>query len=104
MAEGPEFSGPPALSDPHDGSGSHFPNLKAVPTLKRIALEKKYLLPAGCTFIISEADVTINKPPANCIVIYHAALNYGLRFALHPVIEDILNNYELAPTQVMPTS
>jgi len=35
VAEGLEFLGALAYSDPQDGPGSHFPDLKVVPTLKR---------------------------------------------------------------------
>ncbi|KAJ8429797.1 hypothetical protein Cgig2_015629 [Carnegiea gigantea] len=104
VAEGPKFPRAPAHSDPQDGSGSHFPNPKVVPTLKRTTLEKKYLLPVGYTFMIPEPDATVNEPPAKCIVVYCATLNYGLRFPFHPVTEDILTKYELAPAQVVPTS
>jgi len=97
VAEGLEFLGPPIRSDPQDGLGSHFPNPKVVPTLKRTTLEKEYLLPAGYTFVIPEPNATVNEPPAKCIAVYHATLNYGLRFPLHPAIVDILTKYELAP-------
>ena len=80
VAEGPEFPGVPTRSDPHDGPGSHFPDRKVILTLKRSALEKQYFLPAGYTFVIPEANATVNEPPAKCIAICHAALNYGLRF------------------------
>ena len=46
----------------------------------------------------------MNEPSAKCITFHRAALNYNLRFPLHPVIEEILNKYELAPVQVVPTS
>ena len=46
---------------------------------------------------------TVNELPTKCITVYHAALNYGYRFSHHPVIEEILNKYELAPVQVVPT-
>ena len=45
-----------------------------------------------------EPDDTVNEPPAKCIAVYRAALDYGLRFPLHPVIKEILNKYELAPS------
>ncbi|KAJ8438015.1 LOW QUALITY PROTEIN: hypothetical protein Cgig2_029996 [Carnegiea gigantea] len=77
---------------------------EVVPTLKRTAFEKQYLLPVGYTFIILEADATVNESPAKCIAVYRVALNYGIRFPLYPVIEEILDKYELAPTQVVPTS
>ena len=51
-----------------------------------------------------EPDDTVNEAPANCIAVYRAALDYGLRFPLHPVVKDILNRYELAPAQIVPTS
>ncbi|KAJ8428790.1 hypothetical protein Cgig2_009975 [Carnegiea gigantea] len=79
-----------------DGPGSHVPDPKVVPTLKRMALEKQYLLPAGYTFVILEANATVNEPPAKCIVVYRMALNYGHRFPLQPASEEILNKYELA--------
>ncbi|KAJ8421146.1 LOW QUALITY PROTEIN: hypothetical protein Cgig2_027444 [Carnegiea gigantea] len=88
--KGLEFPGAPVCSDPQDGPGSHFPNPKVVPTLKRTTLEKEYLLPVGYTFVIPEPDVTIKEPLAKCIAVYQAALNYSLRFPLHPVIVDIL--------------
>jgi len=104
VAEGSEFPGAPTRSDPQDGPGSHFPDPKAVAKLKRLALEKQYLLPAEDFFIILEPDATVNEPPAKCIVVYWVALNYGFLFPLHPVIKEILNKYELAPAQIVPTS
>ncbi|KAJ8428638.1 hypothetical protein Cgig2_017137 [Carnegiea gigantea] len=97
IAEGPEFPGAPRCSDP--SLGSHFSNPKVVPILKRTALEKQYLLPAGYTFVIPEEDATVNEPPVKCIAVYYAALNYGLQFPLHLMIEQILNKYESASTQ-----
>ncbi|KAJ8426754.1 hypothetical protein Cgig2_029423 [Carnegiea gigantea] len=102
VAEGSEFSGAPTHSDPQDGPGSHFPDPKVVPTLKRSTFEKQYLLPTGYTFVIPDADATVNEPPTKCIVVYRTALNYGLWFPLHPVIVEILNKYELAPAQRAP--
>ena len=96
VAKGSGFPGAPTRLDPQDGLGSHFPDPKIVPTLKRMTLKKQYLLPAGYTFVIPEADATGNKLPIKCIAVYRAALNYGLRFPLDPVIEEILNKYELA--------
>ncbi|KAJ8429239.1 hypothetical protein Cgig2_026275 [Carnegiea gigantea] len=90
--------------DAEDGPGSHFPDAKAVSKLKRFALETQYLLPAEYSFVLPEPDATMNEPPAKCIAVYRAALNYGLRFPLHPVIREILNKYELAPAQIVPTS
>jgi len=103
-AEGPGFPRAPTRLDPQVDLGSHFHDPKIVSTLKRMTLEKQYLLPAGYTFVILETDATENKPPAKCIVVYRVALNYGLRFPLDPVIEEILNKYKLAPAQVVPTS
>ncbi|KAJ8431187.1 hypothetical protein Cgig2_010219 [Carnegiea gigantea] len=85
VAEGLEFPGAPIPSD-------------------LTALEKQYLLSAGYTFIIPKADATVNELPAKCIAVYYVALNYGLRFPLHLVIEEILNKYKLVPVQVVPTS
>ncbi|KAJ8438040.1 hypothetical protein Cgig2_014169 [Carnegiea gigantea] len=79
-----------------------FPNSKVVPRLKRSALEKQYLLPAGYTFVILEVGATVNEPPTKCIAVYRAALNYDLRFPLHLVIVEILNKYELAPAWLCP--
>ncbi|KAJ8435431.1 hypothetical protein Cgig2_013929 [Carnegiea gigantea] len=104
VAEGPEFPGAPARLNPQDGPSSHFLDPKVVPTLKRTSLEKQYLLPVGYTFVIPEADATVNEPPTKCIAVYRTTLNYNLRFPLHLVIEETLNKYELAPAQVMPTS
>jgi len=73
-------------------------------SLKRPTLEEKYLLSTGYKFIIPDADATVNKPPSKCIAIYRAAFSYGVRFPLHPVIMEILNKYELAPAQIVPTS
>ncbi|KAJ8435521.1 hypothetical protein Cgig2_032108 [Carnegiea gigantea] len=69
VAEGNEFPGAPAHSDPQDGPGSHFPNPKVVSTLKRMTFEKKYLLPAGYTFVIPELGATVNEPPTKCIAV-----------------------------------
>jgi len=67
-----------------------------VASLKRLALEEKYLLPAGYKFIIPKADATVNKPPPKCIAIYWGTFSYGIWFPLHAVIMEILNKYELA--------
>jgi len=82
VAERPEFSGAPTSLDPQDGWGSRFPDPNVVPTLKRMALKKQYLLPFGYTFVIPKADATVNGSPAKCIAVYRVALNYGLRFPL----------------------
>jgi len=63
VAEEAEFLGAPSRSDPQDGPDSHFPDPKVVPTLKRTILEKQYLLPAGYTFVMPEADATVNDRP-----------------------------------------
>jgi len=73
-------------------------------SLKRPTLEDKYLLLAGYRFVLPEAHAAVNKPPANCVVIYRAAFTYDLRFLLYPVNVDILNKYELAPVQIVPIS
>ncbi|KAJ8428571.1 LOW QUALITY PROTEIN: hypothetical protein Cgig2_021629 [Carnegiea gigantea] len=104
VAEGSEFPRAPTCSDLQDGLGSHFPDPKVVTKGKRSAVEKQYLLPAEYSFVIPEPDATINEPSAKCITLYWATLNYGLRFPLHPVIREILNKYELAPVQIVPTS
>lgn len=104
MAEGTVFPRAPSRSDLQDGPSSHFPNPRVMRTLKRLVLEKKYLLLVGYKFNIPDPNATVNKPPPGCIVIYRAAFSYGLRFPLHKVIVEILNKYELAPSQVMPTS
>jgi len=52
VAEGPEFPGAPTRLNPQDGPGSHFPDPKVVSTLKRLALEKQYLLSIGYSFVI----------------------------------------------------
>ncbi|KAJ8433142.1 hypothetical protein Cgig2_007106 [Carnegiea gigantea] len=104
MAKGSVFPGASTHSDSQDDPGSHFPDPKVVTELKRSALEKQYLLPVGYTLVIPEADATVNEPAAKCIAVYRVSFNYGLRFFLHPVIMEILNKYELAPAQVMPTS
>ena len=75
-----------------------------VGTLKRLALEKIYLLPVGYKFIIPDADATVNRLPSKRIAIYPAAFSYGVRFPLHPVIVEILKKYKLALVQIVPTS
>ncbi|KAJ8425845.1 hypothetical protein Cgig2_033940 [Carnegiea gigantea] len=70
VAEGPEFPGALIRSDPQDGLGSYFPNPKVVPTLKRMNLEKKYLLPVGSqvgvTFLtgtrVSQSGIPFRAP------------------------------------------
>ncbi|KAJ8422440.1 hypothetical protein Cgig2_019157 [Carnegiea gigantea] len=104
VAEGQEFLRVVTRSDPQDGQASHFLDPKVIPILKRTALEKQYLLPAAYTFVIPKADATVNESLAKCVAVYHAALNYDLRFPLHPVIEEILNKYKLAPAQIVRTS
>jgi len=56
--------------NPQHGPSIHFLNPKVVGTLKRLALEEKYLLPTGYKFIIPDGDATVNKLPSKCIVIY----------------------------------
>jgi len=101
--KGRSFLGPNSLG-PAGWSGNRFPDPKVVANLKRSALEKQYLLPVEYSFVITEADATVIEPPAKCIAVYRAALNYGLPFPLHPMIREILNKFELAPAQVVPTS
>ncbi|KAJ8429329.1 hypothetical protein Cgig2_026559 [Carnegiea gigantea] len=91
-------------ANPQDGPGSHFPHPKVVTKLKRSSLAKQYLFPTEYSFVISEAEATVNKPIAKCIAVYRVTLNYGPHFPLHPVIREILNMHELAPAQVVPTS
>ena len=98
------FPGAPEHSDPQDAPSTHFPNPRVLLILKRPTLEEKYLLFLRYKFIIPDGDATVNKPPSKCIVIFRAAFSHGLRFPLHTVIMAILNKYELAPAQVMPTS
>ena len=83
---------------------THFPNPKVMPCPKRTALEKKYLLPAGYSFIIPEADAMANELPNKCIAIYRATFNHGVRFPLYLGIVEILNKFELVPAQIVPTS
>jgi len=104
VAKGLVFPWACSRSGPQDRPGTHFPNLKVVPSLKRMAFEKKYLLPAGYSFVISKVDAIINKPPLNCIAIYRVAFNYDVRFPLHPVIVEILRKFKRAPAQIVPTS
>jgi len=75
-----------------------------VRTLKRPTLEDKYLLPVVYKFIIPDPEAIANKPASKCIAIYRAAFSYDVRFPLHPIIMEILNNYELAPAQIVPMS
>ena len=63
VAEGLVFPRDPACSDPFDGPSTHFPNPKVTPSLKRTALEKKYLMPARYSFVIPEVNATVNEPP-----------------------------------------
>ncbi|KAJ8438700.1 hypothetical protein Cgig2_011883 [Carnegiea gigantea] len=97
VAEGLVFPGAFSRSDPLDGLGTHFLNPKVVSSLKRTALEMKYLLPAGYSFVIPEADATVNVPPPKCIVVCQPSLNYGARFPLHSMILELLKTFELAP-------
>ncbi|KAJ8419891.1 hypothetical protein Cgig2_017701 [Carnegiea gigantea] len=92
VAEGSEFPRAPTRSDSQNGPGSHFPDPKVVTKLKRSAVEKQYLLPAEYSFVIPKANAIVNELPAKCIAVYRATLNYGLRFPLHPVVMEILNN------------
>ena len=62
-----------------------------------MALEKQYLLPAEYTLVIPEANATVNESTAKCMVVYRVTLNYGPRFPLHSMIEEILNKYQLVP-------
>ena len=104
VAEGAVVPGALEHLDIQDRPRNHFPNPMVVASLKRLALEDKYLLPTGYTFVLPEVDATVNKPPPKCIAIYWEGFSYGVRFSLHPVIVDILNKYELAPAQIIPTS
>ncbi|KAJ8423526.1 hypothetical protein Cgig2_030021 [Carnegiea gigantea] len=104
VVDGMVFPEVPARSDIQDGPGTHFPSLNIVGSLTRLALEEKYLLPAGYRFVLPEADATVNKPPAKCIAMYQATFSYGVRFLLHLMIMDILNKYDLVPAQTAPTS
>lgn len=63
VADGMVFPGALTCLDPQDGLSTHFPNPKFVPSLKRTTLEEKYLLPAGYSFVIPEADAIVNRSP-----------------------------------------
>ncbi|KAJ8434359.1 hypothetical protein Cgig2_031605 [Carnegiea gigantea] len=104
VTEGTVFPGSPERSNPQNRPSTHFPNPKVVGILKRLSLEGKYLPSAGYRFDIPDTDATINKSPPKCIVIYHAAFSYGVRFLLHPVIVEILDKYKLALVQIVPMS
>jgi len=75
----------PSAPNLRDGPSIHFPNPKVARSLKRLAVEEKYLLPAGYKFVILNTNATVNKPPPDCIGMYRAALIYDLRFPLHEV-------------------
>jgi len=104
VADGTGFPGAPVCLDIQNGSGTYFPNPKVVGYLKRPTLEEKHLLLARYRFVLPEADATMNRPSANCMVMYRAAFTYSVRFSLHPVMVDILNKYNLASVQIVPTS
>jgi len=57
------FSGPPKDLDTGDGPSSNFPYLKIAQSLKRLALEGKYLLLVVYNFVIPNLDATVNKLP-----------------------------------------
>ncbi|KAJ8430101.1 hypothetical protein Cgig2_007165 [Carnegiea gigantea] len=97
VAEGTVFPGASERSDLQGGPSSQFPNPKVVATLKRPTLEEKHLPSTGYTFIILDANDTVNRLPSKCIVIYRAAFSYEVWFPLHPIIMEILNKCELAP-------
>ena len=40
----------------------------------------------------------MNEPPPKCVALYRVAFNYGVRFPIYPIIVEILNKYELAPS------
>ena len=46
----------------------------------------------------------VNRTSPGCTAIYRVAFSYNLRFPMHMVIVEILNKYELAPVQIVPTS
>ena len=45
--------------------------------------------------MLSDPNITVNRSPHGCVVVYWATLSYGLHFRLHIVILKILNKYEL---------
>jgi len=77
--------GPNALGS-REWAEHTFSKPRLVRTLKRLALEEKYLLPTGNKFVIPDIDATVNGAPQGCIVIYHVALCYGLIFPLHKTL------------------
>jgi len=50
-------------SDTGDGPSSNFPYLKIAQSLKRLALEGKYLFLVVYNFVIPTLDATVNKLP-----------------------------------------
>ncbi|KAJ8429036.1 LOW QUALITY PROTEIN: hypothetical protein Cgig2_016941 [Carnegiea gigantea] len=56
VADGLVFPWALSRSDPQDGPSTHFSNPKATLSLKRTSLKKKYLLSAGYSFVIPDAD------------------------------------------------
>ena len=71
---------------------------------KEAGLRGEVCPPTGYKFAIPDPHATVDRPPQGCIVVYWAALFYGLRFPLHRVVVEILNKYKFTLAQVMPTS
>ena len=57
-------------------------------------------------FLISSprGDSTVDNPPPGCVAVYKQDLDNGLRFPLHPFIEELLIEYNLSITQLVPNS
>jgi len=57
------FSKGPCILGPWDRLSTHFPNPRVVRTLKRPAVEEKYLFPAEYKFVIPDLDALSTGRP-----------------------------------------
>ncbi|KAJ8434678.1 hypothetical protein Cgig2_024750 [Carnegiea gigantea] len=78
VAHGAVYLGALNGTDPQDRLSTYFFNPKVVLSLKRLALDEKYLIPVGYKLIVPDVDTTVNKTSSKCIAIYRAVFSYGV--------------------------
>lgn len=61
-----------------------------------------FWMPSDVHFWVPGAKDHVDQPPEGYIAMIFDTIAVGVRFPLHPVISDLLNFWNLAPTQITP--
>ncbi|XBI07732.1 hypothetical protein VPH35_135587 [Triticum aestivum] len=69
------------------------------------AVRKKYDIPKNLYTACPAGDLRASSsPPHGAVCVYAHALEAGMRLPLHPFFVDVLNHFNLAPTQLAPNA